>query len=790
MKALPTAPDPITRVAASQKYIKTSVSRSPLSSPYPNRVHMEHDKPTIRDESALRAESPNRPVQSRSPEPIKPSKSQKPSLVTKISRTFSPLRSPEPPRSTDSPEPKRARMGFGAERRVKSPEPGRSSMIPEPTSAATIPEASNATRNQNLSIPGDSPDPIRSVQISSPVPNDYWIQKPATPEDRARSPKSAITLRARVQTFAQINGQPTDLLPDRAPSRRSSLTKRTRDSLRNKPSYAVQQDEDSLSAVYLPIQSPSVEHTPSKRPASPVAAAIVRRTSYRTAKAMSMSTYSASPTSPNGTGETPPVREASPILTRNGKPVPSQGSYGVLTLQPMRPMSPLENPAMTRDAAKDEAPDAPGKNSVLPVSIMRTRNKSDNTEGIVNTNHPLLQTARHTRFARINKNDLPLRHYHSQGAFTYSNPDLRHDRSDDIRPAKRSSSLLYNPNTRLMTSPEPKLSRSATPTQGLANSTSPNLIPQSPAEITDLTRGNTASAASRLGIHPAHRTHDRASASTAVSSDSFSNGSSLTEHGATPPPIATTRESQEITSRAASLILSPPSRSAPLPPSQPKQQTQLNTAPVTEQDWQPHHQPQHSIESSSSPPVSSDPKFKTSATSNTPFYLNPASSSALIEFLATTPPQSPPHPGTKLNRDLTHSPELPSPTGVFFNRPFVAKGYQDDEASPPPPAPGSRSITHLGRVNSGDLESEKAKKGWKKIFGVGKGAKKSNPINGKKPVKEKKKKVETPKGGKEIDATVNAVGPDPEGSNIRSDSGFVGMGPDGNWISRKNFAKT
>jgi hypothetical protein len=751
---------------------------------------MEHDKPSIRDDGALRAGSPNHPVPSQSSEPIKSSKSQKPSLVTKISRTFSPLRSPEPPRSTDSPEPKRARMGSGAERRVRSPDPGRSSMTPEPTSAAMIPEASSTTRNQNLSIPGDSPDPIRSVHTSSPVPNDYWIQKPATPEDRARSPNPAITLRSPVQTFAQINGQPTDLLPDRAPSRRSSLTKRTRDSLRKKPSFAVQQDEDSLSAVYLPIQSPSVEHTPSKRPASPVAAAIVRRTSARTAKAMSMSTYSASPTSPNGTGKTPPVREASPILTRNGKPVPSQSSYGVLTLQPMRPMSPLENPAMTRDAAKDEAPDAPGKNSVLPVSIMRTRNNSDNTEGNVNTNHPLLQTARHTRFAKVNKNDLPLRHYHSQGAFTYSNPDLRHDRSDDVRPAKRSSSLLYHPNTSLMTSPDPKLSRSATPTQGLAHSNSPNLIPQSPAAITDLARGNTASAESRLGIHPAHRTHDRASASTAVSSDSFSNGSSLTEHGATPPPIATTRESQQTRSEAASPITSPPARWAPLPPSQPKQQTQLDTAPVTEQDWQPHHQPQRSTESSSSPLVSSDPKFKTSATSNTPFYLNPASSSALIEFLATTPPQSPPHPGTKLNRDLTHSPELPSPTGAFFNRPFVVKGYQDGEASPPPPAPGSRGTNHSGRVNSGDIEREKVKKGWKKIFGVGKGAKKSNPVNGAKPVKGKKKKVETPKGGKATDATLKEVGPDTEGSNMRSDSGFVGVGPDGNWISRKNFAKT
>lgn len=789
MKALPTAPDPITRVAASQKYIKTSVSRSPLPSPFLNQETMEHDKLATRDEYALRAKSPNQTVPSQSPEPTRPSKNQKPSLATKISQTFRPLRSPEPPRSTDSPEPKRARIGSDAERRVKSPEPGRSAISPGPASAAMNPESLRATRNQNLSIPRDSPEPVRSVHSPSPVPGDYWVEEATAFEDRARSPNPANSSRTPVQIKAQMNGQSESPIPERAPSRRTSLTKRTRDFLRKKPSFTREQDADSLSAVNLPIQSPSAEHTPAKRPASPVTTTIVRRTSSRTAKAMSMSTYSASPISPTDSSETPPVREASPILIRNGKPVPAQSSYGVLSLQPMRAMSPLEHPAMTLDAAKEQASNVPGKNTIPLTSITRTRNNSDNTEGIVNSNHPLLQTARHTRYARNTNGDLPLRHYHSQGAFTHSNPDLTHGRSDEMRPPKRSSSLFYNPKTRLVASPEPNRSRFATPTQ---NSRPQNQMSQSPLAIAHVTSENIASAESELGVHPAHRTHDPASASTAVSSPSFSTGSSLTEQGATPPPIATTREPQQTNPGAASPTMSPPSRFAPLPPSQLQKQPQVTTEAVSEHDWQPHHQPQRSIDSSSSPLVLNDPKSKTTATSNTPVYLNPASSSALIEFLASTPPQSPPHPGTKLNRDLTHSPALPSPTGVFFNRPFIPNGYQDGQASPPPPAPGSRSMIHLGRVNSGDLQSEKAKKGWKKMFGVGKSAKKTNLFNGGKSVNGKKKKIDISKGCDANNAMLNEVDAGPKGINptdMRSDGGFVGMGPDGNWISRKNFVK-
>lgn len=788
MKTLPTAPDPATRVATSQKYIKTSVARSPLASPYLNQHSMNYDKPATRDEAAHRAKSPNQIAPSRSPEPTRPIRDQKPSLTKKISQTFRQRKSP------DNPEPKGSQFGSDAAGRVKSPEPGRYARSPQPMRSAMSPEPLRATKNQHSSITRDSPEPVRAVHGPSPALGDYQIEKPSVPVDRTRGSGSTISEGTATQAVAHVNGKPKPPTPERAPSRRRSLTERTRDLIRKKPSFTREIEEDAQSGAYLPIQSHSVNTTPAKRPASPVTTTIARRTSSRGAKALSMSTYSTSPTSPtNLSSESTPIREASPVLLRNGKPVPSQSSYGILTLEPVRPMSPLEHPAMTLDAAKQQKSDPPVK-SIVPPTI-KSANDPVDTEGNVNTNHPLLQTARHARFARNSNGDLPLRHYHSQGALTHSNPDLTQRPSGEKRPPKRSSSLLYNPNTRFMSSPEPNRSRSTTPTQGLQSSKrspTPNQQSQNPATTTHITHEVSAPTGSELGIHPAHRTLDPASASTALSSP-LSTGSSLTEHGATPPPIATTREFEQATLRAKSPTMSPPTRFAPFPPSQPPKQPQVTTEAVSEHDWQPQHQPQRSTDSSSNPLASTDPKFKTSATSNTPFYLNPASSTALIDFLATTPPPSPPHPGIKLNRDLTPSPAPTSSASAFFNRPFLPNNYNDGEASPPPPAPGSRSMTHLGRINSGEIDREKAKKGWKKMFGVGKSGKKKNMLNGGKPVNGKKKKVDLSKVGDISNDMIDGMDGGPGEGNplgMQSDGGFVGMGPDGNWISRKNFMKT
>lgn len=104
---------------------------------------------------------------------------------------------------------------------------------------------------------------------------------------------------------------------------------------------------------------------------------------------------------------------------------------------------------------------------------------------------------------------------------------------------------------------------------------------------------------------------------------------------------------------------------------------------------------------------------------------------------------------------------------------------------------------------SGDREKEPSKKGWKKVFGGGgKGGKKMNlGIGGKSVNGGKKKKVDVSKRGDANVAVVNGVGTAPAGVNgagegaggamaTQTESGFVGMGKDGVWISRKNFLKT
>ena len=129
-------------------------------------------------------------------------------------------------------------------------------------------------------------------------------------------------------------------VPERSASRKISIAEQARSLLRLKPSFQ-RNDETALSSTNLPIQSPSGEPTPTNRPSSPT---VARSLSARKAQAMSMSTYSASPTSPTKSSEVPPDRGESPVYTRAGKRVPSQTSYGVLAF-----------PAYSRTASLDRA---------------------------------------------------------------------------------------------------------------------------------------------------------------------------------------------------------------------------------------------------------------------------------------------------------------------------------------------------------------------------------------------------------------------------------------------------
>lgn len=127
----------------------------------------------------------------------------------------------------------------------------------------------------------------------------------------------------------------------------------------------------------------------------------------------------------------------------------------------------------------------------------------------------------------------------------------------------------------------------------------------------------------------------------------------------------------------------------------------------------------------------------------------------------------------------------------------MATENRGGESSPPPPfavGRGGGSLDALPRVKTGDGNTRE-KKGWKKLFGGGGGKpeKQMDGLSGGREMKQKKKRdyrknVELSQvygvgtGAKSVDGRIGDVGKD--------GSGYVGLGKDGVWISRKNFLKT
>lgn len=787
---IPTAPDPAARTASSQKYIKTSVNGSAASSP---RIEHIPTSPAIRRDLTPKAKSPNTITPSWNSEPSTSAHGQQLGLATKTSQTLRPVRSPEPTRTAQSPEPMRS---------ARSPDPVRSARSPIPDLSTKSPQTLRPVRSREPTRTVRSPEPGRSAQTPSPAPNGQVQCEIEDAEPSPKSPAGRLRFKTPAQVMAGMAEASKPQVPERSASRRRSLAEQARLLLRIKPSFQ-QYDEAALSNTNLPIQSPSGEPTPRNRPSSPT---VARSLSARNAKAMSMSTYSASPTSPTKSSDLPPDRRNSPVYTRAGKQVPSQSSYGVMAFPAHSRTTSLDRAMSTHSAwlpghsrnssLESDVPagptqpiDSSAKKDLPPMArYAKPIAALDDSEGNVNTAHPLLQKARHTRFATKNGNDLPLRHYKSQDAFTSSTPDLSQRQNGGIVPPKRSSSLLHSTHTRSITS-------TCSGAQSATSSSDPKRLSSHETErspITDqshqndpgisvVSQAHTTSVESELGIHPAHRTPEPPSASTVASSPSPSTTSSAAEQGATPPPIATVRSHKTSETTITSPKVPAPSRSGPAAPSQ----LQNITVPTSNN---------HSREPSKDYAPESDPKYKTTATNNAPFYLNPASSQALLEFLASTPPPSPPHPGTRTE------PGTPAPAsaGASSNRPHTAAENRGGESSPNPAfdaGRGRRSMDAPPRAKTGD-GSTREKKGWRKIFRGG-GGKMVKPVNGaatgSKELKQKKKRdfrknvelnqvygVQT--GARSVEARIGDLGKDP--------SGYMGLGKDGVWISRKNFLKT
>lgn len=787
MKPLPTAPDPAARVAgaSSDKYIRSPHDRSKNNSPYlgPSDT-FEHRKASIPNESLQRSRSPKPSGPSRSPEPNtsfqssgfgdqkqpQPNNGKGPSLGI-------PNRDLPPLRNIGSPEPPRNRS-------FDAPRPGRS---PEPLKETKVPE-----QPRNLM----SPDSNRSVRTPSPQ------AQSRTNEPSSKSSETNVSFRTPAQVMAQMSEASKPTLPQRSNSRRRSFMDGTKGLLRKKPSLQLD-DEFSKTRSTLPIQNPSADGSPAKHPSSP--GSIFRRLSSRRAHAMSMSHYSGSPTSTKFS--TTPPRHESPAHTRNGTRVPTQSSYGALlpTVAQVSPFGasfpqdnipdvpPMPKPLRPASPARSLQKETSTKPKLPPIAPLKNMTIPDDSEGSVNTAHPLLREPRHARLGSrtgsdsglttTTGGDLTFRGY--QPTFAHSNPDLSQRSADSTIPPKRTSSLVHDGNNInapiINDSALDSDKRSPTPNQATPNASTVNMLSRAAT--------NPQAPPAELGIHPAHRNLDPSSdIAPSPASPTHSNLSDLAASGATPPPIATVRSPD----------LGKAAKGQPtfFPPQLPRLQTQDNpietsTKPIsaaTARDISPHP----------GTPVRIADKFPTTSPTAAPFYLNPASSTGLVDFLSSSPPPSPPlaHPGTRT--------EPGTPVGQsassFSSRPFVPT-TRPGEASPPPPAPGSsrggrnelapwerdegRAMTMQSSVPEGlGAPPEKERKGsagtLKNRFLKMRERVETGRIRDK---EKKKEKMELRNG------STGSPGPDSTDADGGGGGGFMGVGKDGNWIRRKNFVK-
>ncbi|KAL8679930.1 MAG: hypothetical protein Q9186_003844 [Xanthomendoza sp. 1 TL-2023] len=703
LKPLPTAPSTSTR-SSSQQHSQHSSSRSQSGQHEPRQQvkqatykqrrssrDMEPSSPRL--ERAMSAKRVEPILRDTTPEPSKPPKSVEPPMPTKPSGPIT----PQEPLSRDQPS----------------------------ESPASVVTSTTSSRVAGHAAP--------SMEITRPA----ILSEPAIP---TKSTDPIIAVR-------EVEAKPP--IPVRSPSRKPSLvtfTERARFHLNRKKSPSKEVDvNDDASSTKLPIQSPSSCDSPAQRPSSPV----FKRLSTRRANAISISTYSASPTSTSKPSESTASRNMSPVpQSESGASKPSHSSYNSLSFLPLHPqLSPLPDYSTPSDTTAVQASDRPRRsisvssgtaskrastadqrvgvrrsssvtsdvqnrrssyitsnpvsrrssmgNIVYPkrsssINLPNSAPIPDDAGGSVNLQHPLLREARHAKFTTIttpstpawgSSRDLPLRHYHSQDNFHSIGYAAR---PKEVMLPKRTSSLMYNP-------PAPS-SPSAHPALSSARLDDDDKLSPAPAQ------SSAVSAPLQVNDRPgtAANAHDdpdttRSSPATATSDDSDESKS------ATPPPISRgvrplTPTTMKLDTTNISHHTKTPATTSPMAV---KSQTALSSAKPSSQ--------------------TETTKFKTSATNNIPFYLNPVSSAALIDFLASTPPPSPPHP-PRSNTDPN-----------AFDAQNLYKNYRFDEGkSSVPPGPGGMPMLPLSLAQADPKNAEaKAtkdkKKVWKRMFGGVKG---------------------------------------------------------------------
>ncbi|KAI4261383.1 MAG: hypothetical protein L6R42_003416 [Xanthoria sp. 1 TBL-2021] len=705
LKPLPTAPSISTR-SSSQQHSQHSSSRSQsgqhdpkpqiqhATPPKPKRSPRNFEPSSPRLERAMSAKRVEPILRDTTPEPSKPPKSVEPPMPTKVS-------GPNTPQESTSRDP-----------------------------------------------PSESPASVATSTISNP---------PST----KTAPPIEITRPSEVEAKPPI--------PVRSPSRKPSFvtfTERARFHLNRKKSPSKEVERDDASVTSLPIQSPPSRDSPAKRPSSPV----FKRLSTRRANAISISTYSASPTSDSKPSESTSSRNLTPVpQSESGTSKPSHSSYNSISFLPLHPqLSPLPDYSTPARAIAVQPSDQFRRSSSINSGTTSKRNSTtidhnsgvrrsssvkssvqdwktshitskpvsrrssmgnivhpkrsssintpksapilDDAGGSVNLQHPLLREARHAKFNTItmpstptrgSSRDLPLRHYHSQDNFHSIGYAAR---PREVTLPKRTSSLFYNP--------PPPTSPSAHPALSSAPLNNEDKLSPAPAQP------SATPAPLHVGSRPGTSTATKNDAETTQSSPITAGSDDSDEaDGATPPPISRgVRSPTPTTARLdTNLDLRTKSPAATSPAVKSAASTRSRTSPSAERT--------DVTASPKTKPAAEAPRFKTSATNNIPFYLNPVSSTALIDFLASTPPPSPPHP-PRSNTDPN-----------AFDTQNLYKNYRHEEGSSPvPPGPGGVpmlpfSLAQADPKNAPNTSNTQANKKavWKRMFGAkGSGGGKNN----------------------------------------------------------------
>ena len=570
---------------------------------------------------------------------------------------------------------------------------------------------------------------VKSVE--SPLPANTTATRPSIPIESTS--KEPISFERRISS-------PQDSLP--AEAHQQDMI---RDNSRETGDSHTSGEKQERPSTDLPIQGLSTSKTPSS--SIPL---VLKRVSSHRITIMSTSDYSQ--TSPRRSLENPITRETSPEHPNSRGLAPSHNSYGSISFLPMHPLlSPLQDPSdpwesgnqIENDEATTASPQRAGILQPKPIP-----SQSD-TEGTVNASHPLLLAERHTRFATKSPpiiakiaQDLPLRHYRSSEVFQqarFGPPDEK----EVFVPPKRSSSLIYDPAVASMRNPSPLSAHaaniSAPPTQ-TSTTPSPLNASQKQAIVTVGPKLNLKSSKASIVTGPSS-----ASASTA----------SVADDSATPPAIGRNRSAIHHSKSTPNLL------------------TRRKSALQTLDTGSPE-----------------SPKHRTATANDPSIYIKPVSSTALIDFLKSTPPPSPPGSRAK-------SPTILKSRGNYGPIGKHSGPFSIFPSSPPPPSPGGRAMASLNM--SGDVSKSiitatspaTEKRGWKKVFSGGSKKPKSGkgadvPVLMKDPEPEKyRAKKKGHKKQRSEDTAQNGT------ERVTTDgSGFMGVGKDGVWISRKNFLRT